>query len=178
MKAFLKKLKLVDHLTTELEIQKNEFVIKFQKQVEQANIGLFSDYVDIFSSNKKAYKGQVSMYHFKIKRKQKLFDQTINTAIAQGNFEQSGSTLIIETEINGFRNGLIPYYIFLTIFYPLFISGFFFSAIEDGSILFFFVPFILLHATIMFGGPYFMMRRSIKRMKHNLEREFFYLTKP
>jgi len=40
------------------------------------------------------------------------------------------------------------------------------------------VPFLFIHAAFMFGIPYFMMRRSVKRMKHDLEREFYYMTKP
>jgi preprotein translocase subunit YajC len=39
------------------------------------------------------------------------------------------------------------------------------------------IPFIFIHAVFMFGIPYFMMRRSARKMKHDLEREFFYLTK-
>lgn len=29
----------------------------------------------------------------------------------------------------------------------------------------------------MLGIPYFVMRRSVSRMKHELEREFYYMTK-
>ncbi|MFT4850597.1 MAG: hypothetical protein ACI83B_003156 [Sediminicola sp.] len=39
------------------------------------------------------------------------------------------------------------------------------------------LPFIIIHAAFMYGAPYLMMRRSTKRMKHELERELFYLTK-
>ena len=35
MKEFLKKLRLIEYLTTELDIEKNEFVNTFKQQVDE-----------------------------------------------------------------------------------------------------------------------------------------------
>jgi hypothetical protein len=47
----------------------------------------------------------------------------------------------------------------------------------NGDEQFFGGPFIFFHALFMFGIPYFMMRNSVQRLKHELEREFYYMTK-
>lgn len=47
----------------------------------------------------------------------------------------------------------------------------------EGGMEFFIFPFIIVHAIFMLGFPYLMMRRSVSKMKYELEREFFYMTK-
>jgi len=177
MKRFLEKIKLIEHLTTELEIQKNEFINNFRNYVDKGDIGYLSGVFDIFSSSKNEFKGQVGYDNFKIKKRRKFFDMDMNLAIAKGTYRQKGNNLIIETEINGFSGMMIPFYILLIIFYSIFVFGFFMADNNNDSDQFFFVPFIFIHAFFMFGIPYFIMRRSTKKMKHELEREFYYMTK-
>ncbi|MFI2743567.1 hypothetical protein ACG2LH_12565 [Zhouia sp. PK063] len=175
MKELLKKLKLIDYLQTELVIQKNDFVNKLRYHVDEGSIGIFSDTFDIFSSSKNEYKGKVSFNGFKIKRRRRFFDMNMNMAVATGTYSQKDDKLIISTEINGFHGMMIPFYIFCIIIYGIFIIGFL-SADEIGENALGFA-FIIIHAAFMMGLPYFIMRRSTKRLKHELEREFFYLTK-
>lgn len=177
MKEFLKKLKLIDYLQTELIIQKNDFVNKLQKHVDESSTSIFSDTFDVFSSSKNEYKGEVNFNGFKIKRRRKLFDMNMNVAVAKGTYSQKGDKLIIDTEINGFHGMMIPFYIFCIIIYGVFIVGFLSADEIGGDVPGFAVPFIFVHAAFMMGIPYFIMRRSTKRLKHELEREFFYLTK-
>ncbi len=179
MKEFLKKIKLLDHLSTEVPIDRNLFVQRFEQQIDYGDTSVFSDFFDVFSSSKKEYKGHVNYDGFKIKRRRRFFDMNMNLAVAIGSFEQENDDLIIRTEINGFHGMMIPFYIFATIFYLIFIfafSFFTFSGQANGELAFA-IPFIFVHAAFMFGIPYFMMKRSTKRMKHELEREFFYMTK-
>jgi len=173
MKAFLKKLNIIDNLQTELEIQKIDFVGTLRKHVDEDSTGIFSDMSDAFSSSKNEYKGAVTMNGFKIKRRRKFFDMNMNMAVAKGTYTQHGDKLIIDTEINGFHNMMIPFYIFCIIIYAVFIVGFMFG---EGAPLFA-LPFLLIHGAFMMGIPYFIMRRSTKRLKYELEREFFYFTK-
>ncbi|MDX1829044.1 MAG: hypothetical protein R3342_13470, partial [Lutibacter sp.] len=63
------------------------------------------------------------------------------------------------------------------VFYSIFIGAFFMADNIEGNAPGFALPFIFIHATFMFGIPYFFMRRGAKRMKHELEREFYYMTK-
>ena len=177
MKEFLKKIKLIEHLKTDIEIQKTEFVSKFRQQGDEGSTGIFSDTFDVFSSSKNEYKGQVGYEGFKIKRRRKFFDMNMNLAVASGTYRQNNEKLIIETEINGFSGMMIPFYLFAIVFYSIFIGAFFMADNIEGNGDGFALPFIFIHAAFMFGIPYFMMRRSTKRMKHELEREFYYMTK-
>ncbi|SDW42706.1 hypothetical protein SAMN05444411_101694 [Lutibacter oricola] len=177
MKDFLEKIKLIEYFTVELEIQKFDFVSILKKHVDEGDTGIFSDTFDIFSSSKNEYKGQVDFNGFKIKRRKRLFDMNMNFAIAKGNFSQKNEKLIVETEVNGFSNMMIPFYIIGVVFYTIFIGAFFMADNIEGNGVGFALPFILIHGAFMFGIPYVFMRRSAKRMKYELEREFYYLIK-
>lgn len=112
MKRLLERLKLIDYLTTELEIQKNEFVRNFKNYVDEGDIGYFSGAFDVFSSSKNEFKGNVGFEDFKIKRRRRFFDMNMNFAIAEGKYRQKGEKLTIETEINGFSGIMIPFLCF------------------------------------------------------------------
>ena len=174
MKKFLKRLKLIDYLTTELKISKARFVAKLTSVTDEGNTGEFSNPFEAFSSGNNEFKGHITYDGFKIKRRRKFFDTNINIAVATGSFSEENENLKIETEINGFNRFFIPFYIILIIFYSIFFLGL--SKSNTNSVFFVF-PFLILHASIMFGIPYLMMRRSVKRLKYELEREFYYLTK-
>ena len=176
MKRFLRKIKLITDFSTNVHIQKHEFVRKFKQHVDEKSVGLFSDAFDIFSSSKNEYKGRVEIDGFKIKRKRKLFDTGLNLSVAQGSYKQEGETLTIEAEINGFSGAMIPFYLFAIVFYSVFIALLLTGDHEESPISFL-LPFVLFHAAFMFGIPYYMMRSSVEKMKHDLEREFYYMTK-
>ena len=178
MENTLHKINLIEYLRLELEVQKNDFVTKLREHVDQGSTSSLSDAFDVFSRSKNEYKGEVNYNSFKIKRKKKFFEANFNTAIANGTYYQKDNTLVIEAEINGFRKIFIFYYLFLIIFYLFFITGFtFFNTDQSGHINLFSTLFIFLHGLFMLSLPYFLMRRSVKRLKRELEREFFYLTK-
>ena len=163
-------------MTTEIEIQKNDFVSKFKQNVDEESTGLFSSFFEAFSSSINEYKGQVGYDGFKIKRKRKFIDTNMNIAVASGTYRQNSEKLIIETEINGFSKKMIPFYLFILIFYSILI-GTFLKTDSIGRGVGFPSPFMVIHAAFMFYLPYLMMRRSTKRMRHELEREFYYMTK-
>ena len=175
MEKFLKKLRLIESLTTEVEVQQSEFIAKFKACVDEGGTGVFSDAFDAFSSSKNEYKGYVRLENFKIKRRKRLFDMNMSMAVAEGTFKQNDDTLIIETEINAFTGMMIPFYLIAVVFYAVFIGVLLTVNHVDGTVAGFALPFIFLHAAFMFGIPYFMMRQSVRRMKYELEREFFYV---
>lgn len=174
MNEFLKRLKLIDNMTTTLQTSKVEFVNRLAQVTDKGSTGMMSDTFDIFSSSKNEFKGQVNFDSFEIKRRRRLFDTNMSSAVAKGTFVERDGHLKIETEINGFNNLFIVFYVFLIIFYSIFIISFLSNVNEMGFIP---IPFIMIHGTVMFGIPYFLMRRSVKRLKYELEREFFYLTR-
>ena len=177
MKEFLKKIKLIEHSTTELNIEKDEFVTTFKQYVDEGGTGFMSDSFDVFSSSKNEYKGHVGFDSFKIKRRRRFFDTNMNLAVASGIYRQEENTLVIETEINGFSGMMIPFYLFALVCYSIFIVTSFFAEDTGGIGAGFALPFLIIHASFMLVFPYFMMIRSTKRMAHELEREYFYMTK-
>ena len=168
------QLKLVDFFTTEIEIEKSDFVKRFKENVDAGGTGIMFSSFEIFSSGKNEFKGSVNHDGFKIRRRKKLFDMNMNMAVAEGIYRQKDNLLVIETEINSFHNFFILFYIFGIIFYVGMITTIF---LGEDSMPLFVSPFILFHAVLMFGIPYYAMRRSTQRMKYELEREFFYMTK-
>lgn len=176
MKEFLRRLGLVEDFSTELPIEKTAFVNRLKSQVDEGDIGVFSDPFEVFSSSKNEFKGQVGFNKFKIKRRRRFFDMNLNNAIAQGTYVQEGGPLRINAEINGFIGMTIPFFLLIA-FYLIFIGAFFMADSIEGNEAGFVLPFIVIHAAFMFGIPYLVMRRSVKRMKHDLEREFYFMTK-
>ncbi|CAD0008425.1 hypothetical protein FLACHUCJ7_03773 [Flavobacterium chungangense] len=59
------------------------------------------------------------------------------------------------------------------LFYSIFIFATIFSS-ADNAVPFFLVPFLLFHMSVMLGIPYFVIRRSVKRMIYDLERDLHY----
>jgi len=178
MKSLLRKIKLIDDFNVELNISKLDFYSKLRDQVDVSSLGLFSDMGDLFSSSKNEYKGTVDYDGFKLKRKRRFFDTKMNMATLTGTYRQVSDKLIVESHINGFANVMIVFFVFALLFYSVFIGVFIFGGIGEET-SFFVLPFILMHALFMFGIPYFIMRKSVKRFKYDIEREFHFIaTKP
>lgn len=179
MRKQLEKLKIIDYLTVELEIPKSDFIYKLKQNIDESDLSYFSNFSDIFSSSNNEYKGFVNSEGFKIKRKKRFFDTNKNIAIATGKFQTKENILIISTEINAFNKIMIPFFIFITIFYLGFVVFFSFNLFtqENNTVPFIVFPFLLLHAVLMYGIPFYMMKKSTANMKRELEREFYFLTK-
>ena len=88
MKDLLHKLKLIEYLAIDIEIQKTEFVSKFRQLVDGDSLGIFSDISHLYSSSKNEFKGQVGYEGFKIEKRVKPFEKK-NLAIANGTYRQN-----------------------------------------------------------------------------------------
>ncbi|NOS92536.1 MAG: hypothetical protein HOP30_11480 [Cyclobacteriaceae bacterium] len=174
MKSFLIKIKLIEYLTIELPISKVDFVQRLSSVTDKGDTGMFAGAFDIFSSSKNELKGVVSLDGFRIRRRRRIFDTNMNMAIATGTFKETDSGLVIHTKINGFNNFFILYYVLLVFVYGMIAS---LMAFSDQNTEFVIFLFLVIHAVFMFLIPYFFMRSATRRLKHELEREFFYLTK-
>ena len=178
MNEFLKKLKLIDHFTVELEVERHLFVDRLMSVVDPGGTGtLFSAFEGLSSSNKE-YKGKVSDNGFEIRRRKRLFEMNMGSAIAKGKWRQKDDQLIIETEINSFNNFFILFFVILIFIYGFGIIAALFAENAEGGnqlVTLIGIPFLLLHAAFMFGVPYMVMRNSTKRTKYDLTREFHYL---
>jgi hypothetical protein len=176
VKDFLKKTGLLQTFSIEIEAQKNDFISAFKKKVDDEDIGLFSDTFDVFSSSKNTYKGSIDSNSFKIKRRKKFFEARNSMALATGTFRQKGENVVIDTEVNGFSKWMIPFYVTIILFYFVFIFIFVFG-IAAQDMPFMIIPFIFIHGLLMFFIPYFVMKKSVTNMRHDLEREFYFMTR-
>jgi hypothetical protein len=176
MTTLLERLKLVDYLTTELDIDKKEFVEKLMLNVDDGDTGFFFSPFEAFSSSKNEYKGKVTFDSFRIRRRKRMFDMNISLAVAEGKFRQKDDKLLVESKISGFRGIFIP---FLIILFLIYFFGILAAILGESNtnMPWPVLPFILIHAVFMFGIPYFMIRRGVSRMKYELERDFYYMTK-
>jgi hypothetical protein len=176
MKSILERLKLIDHLTTEIPIEKKDFVEKLKMNVDHGDTGVFFTAFEVFRSSKNEYKGTVTFDSFKIRRRRKLFDMRASLAVAEGHFRQKENLLVIESTIKSFRGIFIFFLVFLLVFYTASIVSLIISDIP-GNMGWVFVPFIFIHASFMLGIPYLIMKRAVSRMKYELERDLYFMTK-
>ncbi len=173
MQNLLRKYKLIEAVTIKLPLDKAEFVSRLRLHVEPGGTGLLGDPFEAFSGKNKEFRGTVDLDGFKIRKRRKIFEAYSGLAKAEGTFHQEQDQLNIATTINGFHGVFYFYYLIVTLIYAGFVVAFF--TVDDMPV--FVIPFIILHAALMYGIPFFIMRRSVQRMKRDLEREFFYLTK-
>ncbi|MFT5915831.1 MAG: hypothetical protein ACI81T_002334 [Bacteroidia bacterium] len=174
MKTFLRKIKLSEDVEMELETEQLVFLRGWEELVDFGNPTPLSNVFEAFSSSKNDFVGQIDADSFTLRRRRRLFESNMNVAVAKGNYIQNGGFLQINMEINALSPIFIPLFALITVVY--FVAGFFVVASNPESALFI-LPFLALHASLMLGIPYLFLRRSVKRMKRDLEREFYFMTK-
>ena len=175
MNKLLTKLKLLKESTIELPVEKYDFVSILKSHVDEKDLGYFSDMGDVFYSSDAEYKGRINSYGFELKKRRKFFDYNMNFALAKGHFNQQGDILQINMEINAFTNPIKLLFIIVPIFYLFSIVMIIAQGEAETSMAI--IPLLLFHALFMFGIPYFIMRRSVNRMKYDLERDLYFMLK-
>jgi hypothetical protein len=166
---FSRQINLVKDLNFTLNVSKTDFIKKFRENVDQSNLSF--DPFEAFQSSSNHYKGNVYNNNFELEKRKKLFDTNYSFAKATGILTEENEQLDIKIVINGFRKRMIIIFGFLSFFYLIFIVGSFFA---DDSFPLFILPFLLIHMALMFGVPYFLIKRSVSRMAYDLERDFHY----
>jgi hypothetical protein len=177
MEDFLRKIKLIHSFSITLNTSKSEFTSALRSHVDEADIdGFFSGAFEALSSSNNRYKGLVSHNTFRIRKRRRFFEKNIGRAIASGELREQGESLLINTKVNAWTNYMFFFYGFITLFYLIFIGVFFTQGFPSESAIGLIAPvFIFIHAAIMFGLPYFVMRKSVKNMTEDLEREFHFI---
>jgi len=173
MGFLLRKIKLIDYIFLELNIDKNTFIKKFQKNIDKSNLGYFSSFFEMFSSSKKNYKGFINYNEFKIRKRHRFFEGRVYHAVTKGTFTQKGNTLLIKAKISGSYIGVFIFYIIMLLFYSFFIFSIYTTSNKKTVIML--APFIFLHALLMFIIPLYRIRKGIKNTKKDLEKEFLYI---
>jgi len=176
MKEFLKRIKLINKFTIVLYLNRSEFVDQLSAITELKAKGTFLNAFDMFSADRYQYKGRVTYDGFKISQQKRFYDTNMNPAVASGILYEENGQLTSETEINGFNNYFILIYAALFVFYTVFLFGI--ATSKNNSFIAIPLLFVFLHGTTLFSMLYLIMKRNVKKMKYDLERDFFYLTKP
>jgi len=177
MKKLLKKLKLFEDFTMELNIRQKDFLKNLKDIVDEREKGFFVPPSPNFSSRKKEFEGKVGDNGFHIKRKKKSFDFGIYEAKATGTFKQTGDKLVVNTKIYGFSKKLIPFYIFISLFFFVFIFVFFSTENLDPEYRTYVGLILFSSALLMFVLPYVLMKNDTQALKYKLEKEFYYMTR-
>jgi len=170
MRDFFKKMQLYDSFSINLQISKAEFINKLNSVIEKEKFEPQNIW-DKSHLRKSNFIGFVNDNGFKIKRRVFPADSSFTNAKSYGTFSNINDKLVISTEIKGYNNLFIAFYVFMIIFY----FAFFTAVISKGdfSALFMLIP----HSAAMLLGPYFFMRYNVKKLTYELEREFKYLFK-
>ena len=171
MRDLLKSLKLIREFETRITIHKNEFTERLKSHVKTGDPSPLFSGLEIFSTDKREYIGEVNYDGFKFRRRRRLFEISLNSAIAKGKFLQKSEHLLITTEVNGFHGIMLFWFVFIFLFYLTFII--LVVSMENFPLLS--LPLILLHGIFMLGIPYLVLRRGCNRMVYNLERELVYI---
>ncbi|MDQ8012202.1 MAG: hypothetical protein REI96_07130 [Flavobacterium nitrogenifigens] len=170
MTDFLRKIHLVKDISIQLPVSKIDFIQKFSNNVDESDL-YFSPF-EIFESSNNEYKGFLLDNYFEIRKRRKFFDANYSFAKVSGTFTENNNQIHIDAEINGLQHRMILLFAVIFIFYSIFIINAFLSA--DSKAPFIILPIILVHMSLMFGIPYFVIRRTVNRASYDIERDFHY----
>jgi hypothetical protein len=174
MNEFFLKIGLIDKLTFELDASRDEFVKRFQQNVDPDQFEFF----EVLSSSKNQYKGSITLDSFVMRRRKAFGTSNFVPGSVQGTFLQRNEKLHIDANITAYSGfGIKFFLIMLCIFYSVALAFTINAAFLDASSSApaWSIPFIFVHATIMFGIPYFLMRATVKKIKYDLERDIFFM---
>jgi pilus assembly protein TadC len=177
MDKLLEKYKLIDYHTTEVEIDKMEFLKRLRAVVDEGATGSIASPFEAFSSSDNDYIGRVEPEGFEFRRRRKMFQPNFNQAYVKGTFQQDRDRLIISSKIYGIGKALKFFLIVIAGFYLLFAAIILVVSTTDIDFPPYIILFLIPHALIMLCIPFFMAKYGARRMKKELEREFHYIAK-
>lgn len=169
MNDYLKVLNLIQEINIELQISKSDFTKKFKENVDEPNLGF--EPFEMFSSSKNNYKGNIGNTGFELEKRWKLFNPSYFITKATGIFTEETDRLTTKITIE-LQKKIFFFMGILALFYITSLTGFLY--IDDISVLFAMLPFILLYTALLLGIPYFIIKLSVKKMVSDLEKDFNY----
>lgn len=170
-KDTLRKLKLVQDMALSLPIQPELFTSRLASATEQTpSSPRYSAFEANFASNKE-FTGDVGPDWFTIRRSAVLSETNgLSLVKVEGTVLPAEEGCVVELELNAFHPLFYVLYGLLLAFYAFMVI----KALDSNPLL---LLAALLHASTIGVLPYLLMRWLLSRMKHYLEREFFFLTK-
>jgi hypothetical protein len=174
MTEFLNRIKLTDNFVIELPIDLKDLVKKIEHFVDEDNY----DILEGFHNTKKQFKGKINKKGFKIRRKLGISNNPKVDTIANGKFKELNGKTEIEIKIIGFDTFFKIFYSFLFFFWTIliFALGMFLKNGNPNQSEFG-IPVMFLFMLSLTILPYFQMKKGVEKMRYDLEREFYYLTK-
>ena len=173
MKKFLKKILvkigLLDSFTIELTVSPETMVAKLSKMMDDYQPYLF----DIFTFNKKEYKGYIRIDKFEIKKCKKFMVSFDHLAEAIGRIKTENNKLIIRTEVSSIQPyvALISFGLSALFFLLIGLAAILFT-LTTGEIEGLYVGLAIISIGIIFLGiPVYIMRWSVWNLKSDLEDE-------
>lgn len=130
---------------------------------------------EAFSSSKNVYKGTIRDNRFEITRKRRWFDTNFSIIKTKGNFMHASGKLIIDMEVNAFRNVMIPSLVFFVILYGILFSSFFFFFDLRREMIFVSALILILHAMFALGLLYFNLRKGVRTTKYEIGRDLLFM---
>ena len=176
MNDLLFKLGFADKFTIELPTTRDHFVKTLQQNIDADRFDLF----DFFKSSKNHYKGEVSYHNFLLKRRNTFSNSSFGGNRAEGYFSQRDENVVVDVKITPSNSSMIfIYFAFLIFFYIGCIIMLIVSLVKSESPIFglWMFPFMILHAALMAGIPYYMIKRNVSKFKYDLERDLYFMIK-
>ncbi|OON70878.1 hypothetical protein [Hymenobacter sp. CRA2] len=166
----LRRLKIVQDTTLHLPIEKELFVARLAAVTEQGYSSPLFSAVHALRSSGKEFTGDVGPDYFTIRRKASFSNPGLSAVTIRGTLLPADTGCAVELELDGFHLLYRMAYSLLALLYLFMLI----YAVTSQPML---LAALLLHIAIIGVMPYISMRRSVSKMKHNIERELFFLTK-
>lgn len=177
MKEFLTLIKIIQNQTIELEVSKKDFIKAFKHNIGEQKSELYEVLEKTFKTKKSNYIGKIDFNEFYLKKRNHFFDTDKNTSVVKGKFIQRGQYLRIITEIQGVSYFKFAIYAILAIGYSciMFVSSQ--NILKKTGNYLYLVLFVVFHSSIIFGLPYFIIKKRIKRMETEMNYNFIIWSK-
>ncbi len=185
IEQLLKKLKVIDILQFELDIQLEDFVEKLNSTVDKEKTGAFKRADEYYSKSKSIYVGEVDDGGFWIRaaRRERMsfpLPKDFNLGYAEGTFEQKESKLIVTATLKGYSRRIKFYLKLFGAFYLVSIVLFFlqacwYSGVRSFSL--FFPLLMLFHIGVVGLFSIIFMRGFVSKMKKRLPEQFLEILK-
>lgn len=168
LKKILRKIGLLDNFTVELTASPQTVIHELSKKTDDYQPDLF----DIFTFNKKEYKGYIRTDKFEIKKCKSFMVSFDHWAEATGKMEMENDKLIITTEVKSIQAYMVGVSFGLIAVISSFIGLLAILSSLTGEIEGLYAGLgILIFMTIFLGLPISIMRWSVRNLKSDLEVE-------
>ena len=173
MNGLLRKIKLIENFSISSHLSPSELKLSLELSIEKTSFGL----LDSFSSNRAEFMGEVTNLGFKLRRTPKSFSKNDRNVLVIGKFKELNNETEINITINGFD---LFYKLIYSVQLILLIGAVVIynnpNSVEfESSIFINFIGFTIALALMFI--PYFQRKMTIHQLKHDLERELFFLNK-